>query len=252
MLRYALGGIATEHREGFIVNTKHSTHHLLLCFRTPFFCVLDGKRIEGQVGDCILHRVGSSVIHGPLSQTEQFINDWLYFTADGDELDTIGLPFDTAIPTGRHDILERELGRVLRESVRGDTFSDRLISDGIYRMLVAVKRTAPAKECEDAPLQLHFSRARIHILNRYNEPWDLTRMAELLGYSVSRFCALYTGFFGKSPMNDLLDKRLEMAKQLLSLGAYKVGDVAQMCGFSSIHYFSHFFKRRVGVSPTEY
>ena len=77
-------------------------------------------------------------------------------------------------------------------------------------------------------------------------------MAELLGYSVSRFCALYTGFFGKSPMNDLLDKRLEMAKQLLALRAYKVGDVAQMCGFSSIHYFSKFFKSRTGVSPAKY
>ena len=252
MLRFGLGGIATEHREDFVFRAHRTARYLLLCFRSPYFCELGGVRIEGKPGDCILHRPDALVIHGALAGDVPFCNDWLYFTADPGDLDALHLPFDTVISTGNPDILERALGTVLRESLRNDRFSGRLISDGIYRMLVSVARAAPQAEHEDLPLHLRFSRTRIHILNRYHERWDLARMAELLGYSVSRFCALYTGFFGKSPMSDLLDKRLAMAKELLALGAYGVGDVAQMCGFSSIHYFSNFFKRRTGVSPADY
>ena len=252
MFRCAICGVSTEHKKGFVFKVRHAPHYLLLCFRTPFFCVIDGKRIEGKAGDCLLHRPGETVIHGPLDDASQFINDWIYFSADEGEMEQLAPLFDTLIPLEKADALAASLNSVMKESVRNDPFSARLVSDTIYRMLVILKRAEGQQKKEDVSLYLRFSGARVKILNHYNEKWDLAKMAGLLGYSVSRFCALYTEFFGQSPMNDLLDKRLEMAKQLLALRAYKVGDVADMCGFASIHYFSNFFKKRTGKSPAEY
>lgn len=252
MLRAAICGVATEHREGFVFRTDHAPHYVLLYFRTPFFCILNGKRYEGRAGDCVLQRPGAAVEHGPLSEREQFINDWIYFDGDHEEIGALELPFDTVIPMEDGEIFSHLIDRVMKEKVREDIYSDRLISDSIYRMLVTVKRAERVQKNEDTPLHSRFKELRVRILHHYGEDWSLQRMASISGYSVSRFCALYADFFGVSPMNDLLAKRLEMAKQYLSLGVYKVGDVATMCGFSSIHYFSNFFKKHTGVTPAEY
>ena len=252
MFRSALCGVATEHREGFVFRTDHAPHYVLLHFRTPFFCILNGKRYVGKAGDCVLQRPGTPVIHGPLSEGEQFINDWIYFDGDHEEIDALELPFEAVIGLEDGEVFAHLIDRVMKEKVRDDGYSERLISDSIYRMLVTVKRAERVQKNEDPPLLSRFKRLRVRILHQYGEDWSLQKMAALSGYSVSRFCALYTAFFAVSPMNELLEKRLEMAKQFLSLGVYKVGDVATMCGFSSIHYFSNFFKRHTGVTPAEY
>ena len=252
MLRSALCGVGTEHREGFVFRTPYAPHYVLLSFKTPFFCILNGRRYEGGAGDCVLQRPGAPVVHGPLSEDAAFVNDWIYFDGDPGEIEALELPFDRVIGVEDGELLRHLIDRVMKESVRRDGYSDRLISDSIYRMLVTVKRAERVQENEEAPLLSRFKELRVRILHRYGEAWTLQRMAELSGYSVSRFCALYAEFFGVSPMNDLLKTRLEMAKQLLSLRVYKVGDVAAMCGFSSIHYFSNFFKKHTGVTPAEY
>lgn len=252
MLRIVMGGTKTDHKNGYCSNTAACPHYLLLCFHTPFFCMLNGKRVEGQPGDCLLHRPGSPSIHGPLTDDTSFANDWCYFMAEEEDLKGLELPFDTIVPMGRADIFSAPIAEILKEKTHGDDYSDRLAADTLYRMLVTVKRATKEKNREDPSLYLQFSRARTRFLYRCGEKWTLERMAEPLGYSVSRFCALYTEFFGKSPMNDLLDMRLEMARQLLELRVYKVEDVARLCGFSSIHYFSNFFKRRTGRAPSAY
>lgn len=252
MLRSALCGVATGHREGFVFRTDCAPHYVLLCFRTPFFCILNGRRREGRAGDCVLQRPGTPVIHGPLTEDAAFVNDWIYFDGDAKELEPLELPFDRVITVEDFEIFAHLIDRIIKERVRKDSYSARLISDSIYRMLVTLKRADRVREDEDTPLRARFKELRVQILHRYGEGWSLQKMAELSGYSVSRFCALYTAFFGISPMNDLLSARLEMAKQLLSLGVYKVGDVATICGFSSIHYFSNYFKKITGISPTAY
>lgn len=252
MLRIVMGGTKTDHKNGYCSDTAACPHYLLLCFHTPFFCMLNGKRVEGHPGDCLLHRPGSPSIHGPLTDDTSFVNDWCYFMAEEEDLKGLDLPFDTLVPMGRADIFGAPIAEILKEKTHGDDYSRRLVADTLYRMLVTVKRATKEKNREDPSLYLQFSRARTRFLYRCGEKWTLERMAEPLGYSVSRFCALYAEFFGNSPMNDLLDMRLEMAKQLLELGVYKVEDVARLCGFSSIHYFSNFFKRRTGRAPSSY
>lgn len=46
--------------------------------------------------------------------------------------------------------------------------------------------------------------------------------------------------------------RIEDAKHHLEKNILSVTDIAQVCGFSSMHYFSRAFKREIGVSPKHY
>lgn len=253
MFRNRLCGVNTKHRHGFVFQSKAIPNYLLMCFQTPFFYEIDGKRIEGNAGDCLLHAPKTPVTHGPISENEMFINDWIYFSAEEEDAEILQfLPLDTIIPIPDPALFERLIVQIGEESVRRDSYSPRLISDAIFRLLTLLKRSDNEPKNDDNTVYAAFKELRVHILNRCGEEWTLAKMAKLSSYSVSRFCALYTAFFGKSPIDDLLDKRLESAKHLLALHVYKVGDVAEMCGFSSIHYFSAFFKKRTGKAPSEY
>ena len=53
-------------------------------------------------------------------------------------------------------------------------------------------------------------------------------------------------------MQHLLNVRIEKAKKLLMTKRYGIAEIAKMVGFSSIHYFSRYFKEKEGVTPVEY
>lgn len=49
-----------------------------------------------------------------------------------------------------------------------------------------------------------------------------------------------------------MELRIEKAKELLSIGKYKVYEVAEMVGYNSSRYFSKVFKIKTGVLPQHY
>ena len=66
---------------------------------------------------------------------------------------------------------------------------------------------------------------------------------------------LFSKNVGCTPLQFLMEKRLDYAKQLLasrSLSNYSIREIAYMCGFSDPYYFSRVFRKYVGVSPREW
>ncbi len=243
----------TGHKKGYVFKKAVATQYLLCCFTSPFFYEVNGKRIECKAGTCVINKKGDAVVHGPIDDESQFVNHWLWFDVDDNgEIEKLNLPFDVPIEVHDSDFYKNSINFIMIESLKNDEFSQECISNEIYKMLVAIKR-AYTKRGEDIDSSLEkFKELRIHVFNRCGEKWTLKRMAELSGYSVSRFCNIYVSLFGKSPMDDLLDWRYEFAKRLLSLNTHKISDVADMCGFSSVHYFSRFFTERAGISPKNF
>lgn len=90
------------------------------------------------------------------------------------------------------------------------------------------------------------------ILQNVSKDWTLQEMADLSGYSASHFSSLYVQRFGLSPKADLLDHRIQLAKQMLYYGELSITEISKQCGFQSIYYFSKYFKETVGTSPSEY
>ena len=70
--------------------------------------------------------------------------------------------------------------------------------------------------------------------------------------SVSKLKLLFRSKVGKGPIDYLICLRVEKAKLLIRKGELNISQVAEMLGFSSLHYFSRVFKRATGMSPSEY
>lgn len=252
MFHYCFGMIGTGHKSGYVYQDRPK-HYLLMHFRNDFFIEVDGKTIQSRGGSFVLHAPNKPVAHGAQSKREGFINDWLFFDADGEEAAFLSqLPMDRPIPAENPEIFTHSLSRIISENLRNDPHSRRLMSGLIYQMLVELSRAHQLQQQKQTNPDTRFEGYRRYFREHCQQPWDLQKMAAHAGYSPSHFSARYKAILGISPMEDLLCHRLQLAQRLLSLKTYQVSEVAQLCGFSSLHYFSEFFKKRTGRSPSAY
>lgn len=94
-------------------------------------------------------------------------------------------------------------------------------------------------------------RAKEMIEARYAGDVRLKEIAAHCDLSPSHLSALFARHMGFPPIEYLLRIRLREAKLLLAKGA-RVKEVAQTVGFHSQHYFSRLFRKKTGLSPTEF
>lgn len=93
---------------------------------------------------------------------------------------------------------------------------------------------------------------RRYIDVHYKENIDLDLLASISHASKYYLVHSFSKEYGISPMNYLMNRRLEEAKQLLKNDDYSMSMVSRILGFSSPSYFSQIFKKTVGMTPNQY
>lgn len=101
---------------------------------------------------------------------------------------------------------------------------------------------------------------RASVLQRYRqlvEAWfrqhrPISDYARELGVTPDRLHAICHTTLGRSPVQLLHERVVQEAKLRLERSARTVQDISDGLGFSDPTYFSHFFKRRTGLSPAGY
>ncbi len=93
--------------------------------------------------------------------------------------------------------------------------------------------------------------AKLFIDRHYAEPIDAGQIAEEACYSKFHFIRAFKGIYGRTPHQYLTDVRIERAKELLERDV-SVTDACFAVGFDSLGSFTTLFKRRAGVTPSEY
>lgn len=73
-----------------------------------------------------------------------------------------------------------------------------------------------------------------------------------VAFSKSHLKTLFKKNTGYSIMDYYTHLKIERAKILIDEENMLFSDIAELLGFSSIHYFSRVFRKKVGMSPTEY
>ena len=81
---------------------------------------------------------------------------------------------------------------------------------------------------------------------------DNGKLAKMCKVSEVYFRRLFAKQFNMTPHKYIVDLRIAKAKQLLTSGVYKIGTVAEECGFSNPYHFCRVFKEKTGMTPTQY
>ena len=93
--------------------------------------------------------------------------------------------------------------------------------------------------------------ARQFIVNNLDKEVSLDLLAYVRFTSKFHLLRLFKKYYGQTPKQYLIEKRVEQAKKLLKQGM-AVRDVCFEVGFESPCSFSTLFKKRTGCSPAEY
>lgn len=80
----------------------------------------------------------------------------------------------------------------------------------------------------------------------------LSILASHVGMSVSHFARVFRAETGSSPIDFLIDMRLDVAARKLLANAQTMKQIAIECGFSSQAHFSSSFSKKYKISPSEY
>lgn len=247
-------GYNFSHAKGEFCRKRVCGFYSVCCFSTPFLYLKNGKLIKGEVGDILINTPDVIVYHGPTDEADEgFVNDWFQIVGEDFEelLSKYPLPLNVAFGVGKNDFFRKYAVKIAKE-IKTKTYGyNNLISCYITEMIVKLYRTY-----NDVNLQSDYidSIVNIHneILLKPELNWTLEKMSKASGYSVSRFCELYKATYNISPINDVINERIEMAKRLLISGQASVLSISEACGFSTVNYFSKCFKKAAGCAPSEY
>lgn len=85
-----------------------------------------------------------------------------------------------------------------------------------------------------------------------NRKHTVESLSRTFGTSKRTLNRLFQKHFQCSPIEFLIRRRMEYAKQLLAINTLFVQDVARECGYSSPALFVQEFRRRFGMTPRQY
>ncbi len=91
-----------------------------------------------------------------------------------------------------------------------------------------------------------------YIEEHYLEPVKLKELAGMSCISARQFIRVFKENYNMTPMNYIIQLRLQHACSLLKNSAYSISDIAYESGFSDSNYFTRQFRKMLGVTPKEY
>lgn len=143
----------------------------------------------------------------------------------------------------RDDHALRVLG--MQSRLSGSEWSAQVV--GIFDSLLNQK-----KEERKTGADLLVSKVNQYIAENYRSDIHLTSIAQAFHYSPSYLSRIYKEATGASITDTVSNYRLKCAKQLLSTSGMSISDIATKVGFYSNRYFIEVFRKKTGVTPSQY
>ena len=84
------------------------------------------------------------------------------------------------------------------------------------------------------------------------EKYSLTDIAKEMGMSFSSFSRIFRETYNISPGQYVINIKLEIAKSLLSSSNILIKNISNLLNFTDEYYFTHYFTKKVGLTPSEY
>ena len=113
---------------------------------------------------------------------------------------------------------------------------------------------APAEEAadEDSPAAMVMAQVRRYLEDNYMFDLSLDSVGEILHISPAYLSAQFKKYQKMNFLDCLTELRINAAKELLADPLRSTAEVASMVGYDDSSYFARAFKKRTGMTPTQY
>jgi AraC family transcriptional activator of pobA len=162
---------------------------------------------------------------------------------------------DLAMSDGGRERLARlldDIGDELRERSLGWTAMLEWQVASVLLLLARLRSSALAEAATGQPYRELFARFKALVETSFAEHRPLAFYADRLGVTESRLNRAARAVAGKSAFEAVQDRLLLEARRKLVYIAAPVSTLAYELGFDDPAYFWRFFRRRMGMTPTEF
>ena len=130
---------------------------------------------------------------------------------------------------------------------------EELLEMYLRQLFMMIQRTRmEQKPTVNTFIQEEMEHAMRYFQEHYNEQIVIEDYAQTRGMSVSWFLRNFRQTTNTSPMQYVLNLRINNAVSLLESTDYNVTEIGAIVGYDNPLYFSRIFKKQKGVSPSDY
>ncbi len=244
---------AYPEKAGFYISRPNGYgEYTLLHFYNSVEMLVDGKLVKTEPHAVILYDIGTPQY---FKSEMPLVHDWMHFNGEFPKFvancafkpDKIYYPRPHAFIT--------QLIRELESEYYGDLpEKECLIQLKTQELFIKLNRAVephPITEISKETVKaLRYLRGEMFSTLKTN--WTIEEMAKRVAVSPSRIYPLYKKVYGISPMADLINARINSAKNMLAVGNEKVEDIAWNLGYQNTTHFIRQFKQKVGCTPARY
>ncbi|MBD3919187.1 helix-turn-helix transcriptional regulator [Paenibacillus sp. PR3] len=141
-----------------------------------------------------------------------------------------------------------------REWVPGDQARETRVKSVWYRLIQELHEAAHAgdRQSEEEGIDEALRQFKEKLDTGFASDVRITELAEQTGFSPVYMRRTFDARYGRSPKEYLDQLRYEHAVRRLRFTSDAITDVAASCGYADVYQFSKAFKKRNGLSPSEY
>ena len=140
------------------------------------------------------------------------------------------------------------LDRIDADAAGGHELQASLFQDLAVQYAVENRFAVGRRETEDAQVMQAIRYIKTHLHMKIT----ISQAGRESGLSQAQFIRRFKAFTGMTPQDYAASLKLQKAKSLLRDSDVPIQKVAELCGFENGYYFSNFFKKKTGMSPSGY
>ena len=242
-----------EKEQGFVFpGEEHPTPELTYVDQGELHSVADGQDILLKAGDIAIFGPNQwHMQYADVGVAPRFVT--ISFDMDGADIAPL-LNRKFTAPQQATSLIQQ----MLQEQERMDDFSTDMIIAHLTTLLLLLLRQAdsPAIKLRSSNA-VHseneiIRRAQQYIGNHIREKLSVPILAQKVGVSPSYLTALFHKNLQISPGEYIRRIKLQESKQMIRENSMNFTEIAQALQYSTVHHFSRQFKKKFGLTPSEY
>ena len=228
---------------------------LLMMTDAPMRLLLGETELRAESGDAIIVSAGQSVTIIPAEG--DLLYDWVIFdpAADGSFYQALKIPENTLLRFGDTEFFSALLRQTCAEFYASGTKRSEMLDCLLKALLIRMAETGgPISPQQGAanndPHYPELVALREKIYANPQEKWTVEMLCSEVNMSRSYFQLIYRETFGLTCIADVINCKMNRARDLLTSTSYTISHIAQLCGYDNEEHFMRQFKKNNGVTPT--
>lgn len=228
---------------------------LFLHFWNSFEIELNGQIIKTAPHACIILKKGTPQNY---RWDEPATQDWFRVVGDVETvLNNYNIKTDTIYYPKNYSFITSLTRKIELECTIADTYSLEICNNYLNNLFILLSREiSSVNQVVASSLNIQtkeqLRKLRFEFSMNYSKKWTVQDMADFINVSPSYLHATYKSYYGVSPIQDLINVRMQQAAILLSDPDKTVTEISVLLGYPTSQQFIRQFKKNMGVSPLTY